>query len=705
MSLLDITDLTVTYSTDSGTVHAVNDVSFSIDEGVNYGLAGESGSGKSTLAEAVLGLLPSNGSVESGSIEFQGRDLTGLSERERRDVLWEDIAYIPQSAMDSLDPVMSTGAQIRQAIQTHRNVTDDKARSRVRELFEIVGLDPDRIDDYPHEFSGGMRQRVTIAMALALEPDLIIADEPTTGLDVIVQDKIIDKILEIQDRMDSSLLLITHEIGVIAETCDELSILYGGKAMEQGSVDNVLVNPTNPYTMGLKNSFPEIEEGDQDPVSIPGSPPNLSEEPSACVFKDRCPFATEECEASHPDLVDLPNRNHRSACHHVTKAAQMRRDATDPETWGIPDSHDESDRGEVLLETDGLEKYYEQSQPLLEKLRGNDPNYVRAVDGVSLRVRRSEILGIAGESGCGKSTLGETIALLKQPTGGEFVFDGESYEHYADGNMREFRRKVQIIFQDPFDSLNPRQTVRQLVGEPLTIHDYRTEERERAVVETLEKVGLTPARKFLDQYPHQLSGGQRQRVAVAKALVLDPDFLICDEPASMLDVSLKVNLLNLLRELADTEDIGIVYISHDLASLVQVSDRLAIMYLGRVIEEGDVESVAAEPKHPYTTSLLAAAPEKDPTVDRDRVLLDGEPPNPVDLPSGCVFAPRCPKAEDECRESEPGLDTVRSGDHRAACYFPDGETPAADDPADDRSDSQYGDPEFSPPASGDSVSD
>lgn len=705
MSLLDITDLTVTYSTDSGTVHAVNDVSFSIDEGVNYGLAGESGSGKSTLAEAVLGLLPSNGSVESGSIEFKGRDLTGLSERERRDVLWEDIAYIPQSAMDSLDPVMSTGSQIRQAIQTHRNVTDDKARARVRELFEIVGLDPDRIDDYPHEFSGGMRQRVTIAMALALEPDLIIADEPTTGLDVIVQDKIIDKILEIQDRMDSSLLLITHEIGVIAETCDELSILYGGKAMEQGSVDNVLVNPTNPYTMGLKNSFPEIEEGDQDPVSIPGSPPNLNEEPSACVFKDRCPFATEECEASHPDLVDLPNRNHRSACHHVTKAAQMRRDVTDPETWGIPDSHDESDRGEVLLETDGLEKYYEQSQPLLEKLRGNDPNYVRAVDGVSLRVRRSEILGIAGESGCGKSTLGETIALLKQPTGGEFVFDGESYEHYADGNMREFRRKVQIIFQDPFDSLNPRQTVRQLVGEPLTIHDYRTEERERAVVETLEKVGLTPARKFLDQYPHQLSGGQRQRVAVAKALVLDPDFLICDEPASMLDVSLKVNLLNLLRELADTEDIGIVYISHDLASLVQVSDRLAIMYLGRVIEEGDVESIAAEPKHPYTTSLLAAAPEKDPTVDRDRVLLDGEPPDPVNLPSGCVFAPRCPKAEDACRESEPGLDTVRDGEHRAACYFPDGETPDADGLTDDHSDSTYGDPEFSPPASGDSASD
>ncbi len=274
MTLVTVDDLKVTYKSGAKETHAVNGISFSIEEGVNYGLAGESGSGKSTAAEAILGLLPDNGHVETGSIQFKGRELTSLTPSERRDVLWEEIAYIPQSAMDSLDPVMPTGAQIRQAIQTHRNVTKDRARERVRELFDLVGLDPGRIDDYPHEFSGGMRQRVTIAMALALDPDLIIADEPTTGLDVIVQDKIIDKILEIQERMDSSLLLITHEIGVIAETCEELSILYGGKVMEQGSVDNVLVNPTNPYTMGLKNSFPEIESSD-DPVSIPGSPPNL----------------------------------------------------------------------------------------------------------------------------------------------------------------------------------------------------------------------------------------------------------------------------------------------------------------------------------------------------------------------------------------------------------------------------------------------
>jgi len=672
MSLLEIDDLHVTYSTGDGAVHAVNGVSFDIDEGVNYGLAGESGSGKSTVAEAVLGLLPDNGTVESGSVTFDGEDLLALSKRERRDVLWEDIAYIPQSAMDALDPVMTTGAQIRQAIQTHRNVTESKARERVEELFDIVGLDPERVDDYPHEFSGGMRQRVTIAMALALDPDLIIADEPTTGLDVIVQDKIIDKIIEIQDRIDSSLLLITHEVGVIAETCDELSILYGGKVMEQGSVDNVLVNPTNPYTMGLKNSFPEIDEVDADPVSIPGSPPDLREEPTGCAFVERCPFAEKECRESHPGLVDLPNRNHRSACHFVGQAARMRRDAADPKTWGIettPDA-DAGDRGEIILETDDLEKWYQQSQPLLDRIRGEEPNHVRAVDGVSLSVRKSEVLGIAGESGCGKSTLGETVALLEEPTGGDITFDGSAIEEYQDGNMKAFREQAQIIFQDPFDSLNPRQTVRRLVGEPLAIHGRERGSRERQVRETLERVGLTPAEQFLDQYPHELSGGQRQRVAIARALVLEPDFLVCDEPASMLDVSLKVNLLNLLRRLADEEDIGIIYISHDLASLTQVSDRLAIMYLGRIIETGDTQRIVDSPKHPYTDALLRAAPEKDPSVSRNRVLLEGEPPNPVDLPSGCAFAPRCPKAREECHEAEPGLDEAGDDDHSAACYFP-----------------------------------
>ncbi|WP_248905423.1 dipeptide ABC transporter ATP-binding protein [Halocatena marina] len=674
MSLLEVEDLKVTYGTDDGRVHAVNGVSFTIEDGINYGLAGESGSGKSTAAEAIIGLLPDNAQVDATSVRFDGVDLLELSANERQDILWERIAYIPQSAMDSLDPAMTCSAQIRQAIQKHRLISKSNARSRAHELFEMVGLDPGRIDDYPHEFSGGMRQRVTIAMALALDPDLIIADEPTTGLDVIVQDKIIDTILDIQAQIDSSLLLITHDIGVIAETCDELSLLYGGKVMEQGSVDNMLINPVNPYTMGLKNSFPTVDETDETPVSIPGSPPDLTEEPASCVFLDRCAFATEECENSHPAFVELPNRNQRSACHHAKKAAQMRHEATDPGTWGITtDSTAQSGTDEVVLETDGLEKYYTQSQSLAAKLRGQEQNHIRAVDGVSIEVRRSEVLGVAGESGCGKSTLGETIALLEEPTGGEIVFDGMSFEEYHDGNMKEFRRKMQFVFQDPYDSLNPRQKVRDLVGEPLVIHDYRTEKREQTVINTLEQVGLTPGTAFLDAYPHELSGGQRQRVAIARALVLDPDFLICDEPASMLDVSLKVNLLNLLRNLANETDIGIIYISHDLASLTQVSDRLAIMYLGRIVEMGETASVVADPKHPYTNSLLAASPEKDPSVDRNRILLDGEPPDPVALPSGCKFEPRCPKAREQCHQSEPTLEEATEEGQAAACYFPEDE--------------------------------
>ncbi|GGM76783.1 peptide/nickel transport system ATP-binding protein [Halarchaeum rubridurum] len=672
MSLLEIEDLTVTYGTDDVRVHAVNGVSFDVEKGVNYGLAGESGSGKSTAAEAILGLLPGNGRVDGGSVRFKGQDLLELSAEERRDVLWEEIAYIPQSAMDALDPVMTCGAQIRQAIQKHRNVTDAKARERIRELFDIVGLDPDRINEYPHEFSGGMRQRVTIAMALALEPDLIVADEPTTGLDVVVQDKIIDQILDIQERIDSSLLLITHEIGVIAETCDELSILYGGTVMEQGSVDNVLVNPTHPYTMGLKNSFPEVEQLSDDPVAIPGSPPSLGAPPTGCVFADRCPFETEECTAETPPTVDLPNRNHRSACHHTEQAAQMRRDAADPETWGVDPSDEDASAtsDEEILRVDDLQKWYTTSQPLLDQLRGEDPPKVKAVDGVSFSLHHSEILGVAGESGCGKSTLGETVAMLEEPTGGDIVFDGKSVEEYKRGGMKEFRRNAQIIFQDPFDSLNPRQTVRQLVTEPLRIHGIAEDRQEEKAAETLERVGLTPAEEFLDDYPHELSGGQRQRVAIARALVLDPDFLVCDEPASMLDVSLKVNLLNLLRDLADESDIGIIYISHDLASLSQVSDRLAIMYLGRIVELGETARIVDDPKHPYTSALLSAAPEKDPTSDRERVLLDGEPPDPVDIPNGCAFAPRCPEASAECRETEPTLDEAGDDAHSAACYFP-----------------------------------
>jgi peptide/nickel transport system ATP-binding protein len=700
MTLLDVTDLVVQYETDEGPRHSVNGVSFTIEDGVNYALSGESASGKSTTAKAILGLLPEYAEIESGEIEFEGRDLRSLSAAERRDILWEDIAFIPQSAIDALDPVMTVGAQVRQAIQTHRDVSDQHARRRSRELFGTVGLDPERIDEYPHRFSGGMRQRVVIAMALALDPKLIIADEPTTGLDVVVQDKIIDNILQIQEETDSSLLLITHDLSVIAEVCDEMSVLYGGQVLEQGHVDNVLLNPSNPYTMGLTNAYPVQDDSSDELISLSGEPPMLDEPPGGCAFESRCPFADETCANTTPELEKLPYRNQRVACHYADRATRMRREAEDPSTWGgferVPGGGD----SEPLLEVEGLSKWYESSRSLLGPLplEGGSPSItrvantlrnayerqgdvlrevfdssesrVRAVDDVSFSVARGEILGVVGESGCGKSTLAQTLGLLEEPSAGTFTFDGHSHDYYQDGNLQSFREQVQVIFQNPYDSLNPRMTVTQLVKEPLTIHGYRLGEREAAVKETLERVGLAPAEHYLEMYPDELSGGQRQRVALAQALVMDPDLLICDEPASMLDVSLKADVLNLLRELANTDGIGVVYISHDLSSLSYIADRLAIMYLGRFVERGDTDRIFKNPKHPYTGALLEAIPEMDPRETRDRVTLEGEPANPVTQTTGCRFAARCPKSTDRCYSEEPGLDTWVGENHEAACFHP-----------------------------------
>jgi len=710
MTLLDVEDLVVRYDTRDGPLHSVNGVSFTIDDGVNYALSGESASGKSTTAKAILGLLPDHAEIASGTVEFEGRDLLAMSPSERQDLLWEEIAFIPQTAIDALDPVMTVGAQIRQAIDTHREMSRRNAQRRARELFETVGLDPDRIEDYPHEFSGGMRQRVVIAMALALDPKLVIADEPTTGLDVIVQDKIIDNILQIQEETDSSLLLITHDLSVIAETCDELSVLYGGTVMEQGSIENLLLNPSNPYTMGLKNAYPALDDDGDDLVSVPGKPPSLDERPTGCVFEPRCPFATDECASIAPEPRKLPYRNQRVACHNAERATRMRAKAHEAETWGGATEGSRAPDGETLLEVDGLCTYYERQESMLGRLPigGVSPSVtglsnslrrwyeqrgeiisevirggaseVRAVDGVSLSVARGEILGVVGESGCGKTTLGQTLALLEEPTDGGFTFDGQSHEFYRDGNLQSFRQKLQIIFQNPYDSLNPRLTVEQLVKEPLTIHEYRLDERDAAVRETLARVGMAPAERHLEKYPNELSGGQRQRVAIARALVIDPDFLICDEPASMLDVSLQAEVLNLLRSLANTEDIGVLYISHDLASLTQIADRLSIMYLGRFVEQGRTDRVVTEPKHPYTEALLAAVPETDPRGDRDRVALGGEPANHGELPPGCRFAPRCPKATERCRESEPQLHAWSGPEHSAACFHPH-EASAVGEPA------------------------
>ncbi len=674
MSLLTCEHLEVTYETADRDIYAVNDVSFELDHRESHGLVGESGCGKTTVAEAILGLLPDNADIGAGTIGFDGQDLLQLGERDLRSIRWAGISYIPQSAMDSLDPVMRTGAQIVQAIRKHRSVSKAEARERVKEVFDLVGLDTNRIDDYPHQFSGGMRQRVTIAMAIALEPDLIIADEPTTGLDVIVQDRIIDKILEIQAETDSALLLITHDMGVVAETCDRVSVMYGGKIMEQGSTTDVFTAMGNPYTMGLKNAFPDLSVDAAESISIPGSPPEFTTEPSSCVFVDRCPFAEDVCRDGHPELHPVTDASHRSACHFVDRAPELRQQAAERQTWGLPpepvDRGGSTGSGREIIKTDGVTKWFPTNQTPLDQLLGREPDYIKAVNGVSVTVHESEVFGLAGESGCGKSTLALLLAGLEPVTDGRIHLRGSDITDLIRTDPKEFRKDVQIIFQDPFDSLNPRHTVQQIVTEPLKIHGLHPDRRTSVAAEELEAVGLAPAGRYLDKYPHQLSGGERQRVAIARALVLDPDLLVCDEPASMLDVSLKASLLNLLRELARDRAMGLVYISHDIPSLAYVADRVGIMYLGELVETGRIRDVIASPSHPYTHALLSANPDIDPRAADDFPGLAGEPGDPIDLPAGCNFAPRCPNAEADCRELDPPFSPATGADHEKKCHHP-----------------------------------
>ncbi|GAB7095168.1 ABC transporter ATP-binding protein [Halolamina litorea] len=654
-TVLEVEDLSITYRMDDeADVHAVQNVSFSIEAGTTFGLVGESGCGKTTAARSLIGLLDDNGEVTGGSVRKDGRDLTEVSDDELRAARWDEIATIPQNVMNALNPVETVGSQILDVIQLHTDRSQDEAKTHAEDLFEQVGLTPDRLNDYPHEFSGGMLQRAVIAMAMSCDPDLIIADEPTTALDVVVQDEILSELAELQAEMGVAVLVISHDIGVMAEICDDVGVMYAGELMEVGTAEEVFTDPSNPYTMGLANSFPDITDPDRDLVDIPGTAPELKGEHTGCPFVERCPFATEECESYRPELAAVddgadPNAagsdadGHRSRCHYVDDVERLREDAADPETWGgIAGGGDAVEPGdETVFAADGVKKYFDAESGLLDSILGREPTPVKAVDGVSFDVKEGEIFGIVGESGCGKSTLGRTMLNLHQPTEGTMSLDGEAI---GDIPNEEFRRAAQVIFQDPFESLNPRMTIQQTLTEPLALLDDDLTYTERIEVAraTLEEVGLSPAEEYLSRFPDQLSGGERQRVSIARALVVDPRFLLADEPVSMLDVSIRASVLNILRRLRRDEGLTLSIISHDLSLIRNVSDRTGVMYLGEFVETGDTDRIVEDPKHPYTKALVDSVPVPDPTVEREPAEIGGDPPSPRDPPSGCRFHTRCP---------------------------------------------------------------
>lgn len=684
--LLDVRDLKTYYKSPRGDVRAVDGVSFTVQTGESLGLVGESGCGKTTVVKSLIRVLGQNAETVGGQILYKGRDLVTMSPSELNKVRWREISYVAQSAMNALNPVYRVGDQIVETLRTHTNMSKAEAREKAAELFALVGLEKKRLADYPHQLSGGMRQRVVIAMALALDPALVIADEPTTALDVVVQDGILKQLRHIREQMGNSMILVTHDISVVAELCQRMAVMYAGQLAEIGTTSALFHRPYHPYTMGLLNAFPTLESAAGELIAIPGAPPDLRTPPAGCRFAPRCPFATERCLEEVPAPTEV-EPGHVAACHYIERVEEFRRLAADNDTWRevavrlgeieqtsvqpqanavdakedvvAPGTTYKSDGTDVADESAlvvrGLRRWFPLRRGALSSLLKEADRRVHAVDGVDLEVGRGEIVGLAGESGSGKSTLGEVIVGLQPPTKGEIDHRGltlsaggrRGREHAR--AVRELRRHVQMVFQDPYETLNPRFTIFQTVVEPLRNFRIGTPaEREQRVKEALRQAELSPPEYYMDRYPHELSGGQRQRVAIARAIVLAPELLVADEPVSMLDVSVRAGILNLFKRFRDEMGMSIVYVSHDLATIRYLCDRTAVLYLGRIAEIGPTEEIITKPRHPYTELLLAAVPRPDPDGEREHVDARGEIPDAIDLPNGCRFHARCPYALAHC---------------------------------------------------------
>ncbi|HEY7420508.1 MAG TPA: ABC transporter ATP-binding protein [Gaiellaceae bacterium] len=714
--VLEVENLRTEFHLRSGAVRAVDGVSFTVQAGECVGLVGESGCGKSTTGLSIMKLLPNVGHVVGGKINLLGRDLGPLKEKEMQHVRGGDVAMIFQDPMTSLNPTWTIGRQIAEAYSLHNDASQRDAMVRAREVLELVRLPrpAERLNSYPYQLSGGLRQRVMIAMALVNSPKLLIADEPTTALDVTIQAQILDLIDNLRRDFEMAVILITHDLGVIAARADRVMVMYAGKIAEGAGTDDLFGSMRHPYTEALFRSIPRFDQDRAQALfSIPGVPPDLMHPPPGCRFAPRCRNAQPRCTAEEPLLAPetpggerpgagtehtetptLPHAiragDHVYACFYPVGSSADRPleelVETSPEVLGLVDADAGLDTAqsitlverpaapaepvaerEVLLRFDDIYKEFPVTAgAVLQRKIGT----VKAVSGVSFDVHRGETFGLVGESGCGKTTIGWLVTALHRPTSGEIRFDGQDIAQLRGRALRRSRRDLQLMFQDPYASLDPRMRVGPTVREPLNIQGVGSRaEREKRTAELLAEVGLSP--KAAGLYPHEFSGGQRQRIGLARALALNPKLIVADEPVSALDVSIQAQILNLMRSLQTTHELTYIVISHDLAVVRYLADTIGVMYLGKLVEIGPAAEVYERPAHPYTRGLIDAVPIPDPVLERQRetVPVRGELPSALEPPSGCRFRTRCPLAQDVCAEVEPPLRSFGSG-HRAACHFP-----------------------------------
>ncbi|WP_216388906.1 ABC transporter ATP-binding protein [Arcanobacterium phocae] len=658
--LLSIDDLNVTIKLRKGQVTPLRGVSLDVMPGETLGIVGESGCGKTMTALSIMGLLPQMGQVSSGKITFKGRVLTALEQKDARRVRGLEIGMIFQDPLTSLNPTMKIGDQVAEPLRVHRGVSKAEGRQAAIDVLRKVGMPrPEAIvNDYPHQLSGGMRQRVMIAMALICQPALLIADEPTTALDVTIQRQILDLLDSLKKEFNTAVILVTHDLGVVAGRADRVAVMYAGKVVEIGATAEIFAHPQHQYTRSLMAALPEnTKDTRQELYTIPGMPPSLRETLVGCPFAPRCPRTIEKCHTETPQLVmtAVNGMTHSHSCwnpagaplERPTSVRKMRDVASQP----------------IMCSVKDVSKLYPAMGGKLFRRRIGS---VHAVSHVSLDVHEGETLGIVGESGCGKSTLGRIISALEPASEGHIVINGRDIAQASRSELKKLRRNVQMMFQDSFAAMDPRMRVDEILTEPLKIQRMGSAAEQQERADTLVgKIGIEQDAMW--KYPHEFSGGQLQRIGLARSLMMEPRLIVCDEPVSALDVSVQAQVLNVMRRLQEEHSLTYIFISHDLSVVKYISDRIAVMYLGKIVEIGPAADIVSSPKHPYTQALIEAIPVADPAhKPKEIVHLTGEPASAVNPPEGCRFKNRCPFATELC-DTEPLL---ADGFHQVACHYP-----------------------------------